>query len=755
MSGPGVARQLHHHIVEGYEGKAGTMSMARAAAPDRLSEALGAVDRTGATRPHEAAPAALDALRKEALHQAIVRTLNELPEPSLRLLAGMAVVNQETPLPILAVLADVAEPSTALDHLVEAGLVDWFPHSLTERVGINSQALRDVVYWNLPVPLRREMHRAAAEQVSGVHEFRHLLLGASRRDPELAARLEDEAGRYHSAGDLERAGTLLLWSTDVSVDRQDRERRLLRAAEWGGQAPTAGWAAALSERLALLEPSVQRNLFLGRLAAREARFEAAQSLLARADELAAFEPAPVRTAVRLAAASLHAETGDLEAEEAVALSVLAREPLEPLDQESRQWSMYFAADAHGRMVGSAQASLSRLAELAPELAAASHSDRPGHGVLWWARGTWLVQSGRPTEAMSDLQRVLRSHDGPVEPVLPLTYAHLGYALFQLGDWRGALYEAQEGIRIAKARNDQRAVIPGAALAASISALSGKWRAAGRRAEAVARLQRTAGSARYGIFPALAAAHLAKAQGDGGRMLTALVPVAAQPALFAQCRLWWQPLYTEALIEAGRLDAARGALAALGTGLEPDFLPAAAMARLEAKILAAGGDPVAAIGLLALAVEQPPAEADSPFDLAELEHEYGRLLLAARRRRSAIRWLRSAYDRYVDLGAQPFAQQCLRQLTDSGAGGASGAAVGGEEPGAEPAGRSLSALTPQELRIAELAAEGMTNQQIARVQFVSAKTVEYHLGNIFAKLGIASRRQLGAVLEAAAGKRTPP
>ena len=723
------------------------MSMARTAAPERLIEALGPVERNGPPRTN-AAHAALNEVRKEALHQAIVRTLNELPEPSRRLLAAMAVVNQETPLPILAVLADVADPSSALEDLVETGFVEWFPHGLAERVGINTEALRDVVYWNLPTPLRRELHRAAAEQVSGIHGFRHLLLGASRRDPELAARLEDEATRYHAAGDVERAGMLLLWSTDVSVDRQDRERRLLTAAEWGRQAPTAEWAAALSQRLALLGPSVRRNLFLGQLAAREARFETAQALFDQAGLLAEDRPEPVRTAVELARASLYAETGDLEAEERVALSLLTRDGLA---EESRQWSVYFAADAHGRMRGSAQASLRRLETLAPELAA-SPADRPGRGILWWARGTWQVQSGRPAEAMSDLQRVLRSHDGPVEPVLPLTYAYLGYALFQLGDWRAALFEAHEAIRVAKARNDQRAIIPGAALTACISALRGEWSTAARRADSVARLQRSSGTARYGIFPALAAAHLAKAHGDPGRILTAFAPVAAQPALFAQCQLWWRPLYAEALIEVGRLTTARLVLAALDASLDPESRPAAVMARLEARLAAAEGDPATAIDLLAAAVEQP-SETDSPFSLAELEDDYGRLLLAARRRRSAIRWLRSAHDRYVDLGAQPFAKRCLGRLTESGVRSLL-TATGGQDPGAEPAGRSLAAMTAQEHRIAELAAEGMTNQQIARVLFVSAKTIEYHLGNIFAKLGITSRRQLRAALETAADGRSP-
>lgn len=52
------------------------------------------------------------------------------------------------------------------------------------------------------------------------------------------------------------------------------------------------------------------------------------------------------------------------------------------------------------------------------------------------------------------------------------------------------------------------------------------------------------------------------------------------------------------------------------------------------------------------------------------------------------------------------------------------------------------LSGQEDRVARLVAQGMTNQEVARQLYVSAKTVEFHLSNIFTKLGITSRRQLG-------------
>ena len=72
-------------------------------------------------------------------------------------------------------------------------------------------------------------------------------------------------------------------------------------------------------------------------------------------------------------------------------------------------------------------------------------------------------------------------------------------------------------------------------------------------------------------------------------------------------------------------------------------------------------------------------------------------------------------------------------------------------GARPRREALSgleALTASERRVAELAAEGLTNRRLAQTLYLSPKTVEMHLSRVYRKLGIGSRQELGSALELA-------
>ncbi len=85
--------------------------------------------------------------------------------------------------------------------------------------------------------------------------------------------------------------------------------------------------------------------------------------------------------------------------------------------------------------------------------------------------------------------------------------------------------------------------------------------------------------------------------------------------------------------------------------------------------------------------------------------------------------------FVDMGAATFAERARIEL----------AATGERARARNP--DTVRVLTPQEDHIARLAADGMTNAEIGSRLYISAKTVDYHLGKIYRKLGIESRRDL--------------
>ncbi|MDQ3897958.1 MAG: LuxR C-terminal-related transcriptional regulator [Actinomycetota bacterium] len=128
-----------------------------------------------------------------------------------------------------------------------------------------------------------------------------------------------------------------------------------------------------------------------------------------------------------------------------------------------------------------------------------------------------------------------------------------------------------------------------------------------------------------------------------------------------------------------------------------------------------------------------ADANSPLSAAQLRVRHGALLRQLGDPRGAVRPLREAHETLVRLGAVPFLERCDAELA------ACGLRAG------EGADRDVLSLTPREAAVAHLVAEGLSNREVATRLYVSTKAVEYHLGNIYAKLGITSRRHLATRL----------
>jgi DNA-binding CsgD family transcriptional regulator len=145
---------------------------------------------------------------------------------------------------------------------------------------------------------------------------------------------------------------------------------------------------------------------------------------------------------------------------------------------------------------------------------------------------------------------------------------------------------------------------------------------------------------------------------------------------------------------------------------------------------AGGD--RGIALLREAVD---VLADSPgrLEQAHAQAALGAALLAADHRVAAREPLKAALDTAHACGATALAERARETLTAAGA---------------RPRRVALSgrdALTPRELRLADMAASGMTNREIAEALFITTKTVETHLRHAYDKLGISSRRELAGAL----------
>ena len=123
------------------------------------------------------------------------------------------------------------------------------------------------------------------------------------------------------------------------------------------------------------------------------------------------------------------------------------------------------------------------------------------------------------------------------------------------------------------------------------------------------------------------------------------------------------------------------------------------------------------------------EQAQPFERARTELAYGEMLRRAGRRTQARVQLRAALATFEGLGTPRWAERARQELE------ATGITARRRDPS------TLDMLTPQELRIARLVAEGATNRDVAGQLYLSPKTVEYHLRKVYMKLGVSSRVEL--------------
>ena len=235
--------------------------------------------------------------------------------------------------------------------------------------------------------------------------------------------------------------------------------------------------------------------------------------------------------------------------------------------------------------------------------------------------------------------------------------------------------------------------------------------------------------------ALAVAHYARAVlANGlGRYSEALTAAAATDAFDVDgFTIYAQGLseLIEAAARAGAAERAADALRRLAEMTQASGTDWGAGVRARAEALLSADD--AAEALYREAIERL-GRTRVRVELARAHLLYGEWLRRQNRRLDAREHLRTAHEMLSDMGVEAFAERARRELRATGA------------QALKRTTGTPDVLTAQEALIARLASQGASNPQIAAQLFISPATVAYHLGKVFAKLGISSRRQLARAL----------
>jgi DNA-binding CsgD family transcriptional regulator len=660
------------------------------------------------------------------------RRLAGLPSDPRRLLLIAAVDPTGDPPLIHRAASRLGITVDERDPTAYAGLLNW-----GTRVTFRHTLARSAVYRGASPDEQREAHRALAEATDPVSDpdrrAWHLAHATRGPDEELATQLERCAGRAQDRGGLAAAAAFLELATHLTPSLTRRVQRALAAAQLkfriGAFDATSDLLGAAEEgtpdalqraRIDLLSAKVGLasgdgpNL-LPMLLAVARRLEPLDARLARATYLDAIAAAMV---TGWPAGASHAR----EVAEAARRAPAPRQPCRVdllLNALTLRFTDGYAAAAplSKRAVRAfCGQNLSAGEECWLWLAAAIAAD------LWDDEG-WdvltarQVRSARRTGAPGELARALNAR-----VVVELLRGSLPAAA-TLDDEARAVSEAVPGaiapdgaLWLAAWRGrDQRALQPGRATMAEAAA---------------------PGPGIGVAVPHTAGALLANGSGEYRRaMADARRAGECFPELAAPN--WALTEVVEAAVRVGDRDVAVDAFARLAPMTRASGTAWALGIEARSRALLSSGD--GAETLYREAIERL-GRTRIRTDLARARLLYGEWLRRRRRPTEARDQLRTAHEIFTATGAEAFAERAQREL----------ATAGGKARKRTVAAKGR--LTAREAQIARLAGDGLSNPEISTRLFLSPRTVEYHLGNVFAKLGITSRHQVGRALTGAAGHR---
>ncbi len=601
-------------------------------------------------------------------------------------------------------------------------------------VGIDGHRLRFAhpllakgFYTDVTPARRRSMHRRLAEIVDEPElKARHLAMAATHGDELTLISLDEAADMARSRGAPAAAAELL----DLAIDLGggNPERRILSAAHHFDAGEPTHARVLLQDTIERLEPGPRRAealTLLALVASLNDSFDEAADLLERAlddvgDELAQ----RVAILVSLSFASVNAGRMDSAVErieEAVAKASELGEPHALSQALGMRVMLHFM-----RGDGLDERSLHRAVELEDRDAdvSSAFSPRVQQALLL----AWIGALDRANEEMLAIRRRCIETGEEAE----LSFIDFHSVLIHL--WRGSMAEAtliaEDTVERAFQLNGDLPLSVALTVRAAVAAYAGEEESVRRDvAEAMAASERC-GSRRLGEWPVTMLGFLDVSLGNYEAAIKTLKPLMgmleAVPDSTEVINASYVPDAAEALIQLGRSAEAEPLISALernGQRLDRAWMKAVG-ARCRAMLLAAQGDIQAANRAVELALTEYE-RLPMPFERARTQLLAGQLQRRQRQKDQAATTLREALKTFEDLNTRLWADRARAELARADVGT-----------------RRMSSLSPSEQRVAELAASGMTNRDVAAALFISPKTVESNLARIYRKLGIHSRAELG-------------
>jgi DNA-binding CsgD family transcriptional regulator len=608
---------------------------------------------------------------------------------------------------------------------VSSGQVD-FRHPL----------VRAAVYSRARARERRAVHAAVADALPHGDDDRrawHLAEALWQPDARVSELLAEAARRARSRTAYSVASGAFERAARLSPDQERRTELLLEAAH-------TAWSAGLTDRaLGLLDAHerehssdvgrVQELALRGAIASRTGRLRDAREMLMTAAELATD---PTEETVILADA-VHANYYLAGAPAAGVLAARLAE-LAPKVTDARARALGLVATGMARILAGQPGGADDLRAAVPLLQStpALYED-PHHLSIVMAVPLYLRDSTGGGRAVRDLVDAVRGRAGL--GALPGVLFHVARDQAATSAWTEAEANYAEGVRLADETGQTTERMMLLAGLAWLESRQGREERCRRHAA--------------DVLSEPAAAHVHMAEAWARYALGDLELSLGEPARAAtQLRQLVGLLELHELADADLMPAAELVDALLRLGEAAEAAEAEEVASAYERAARAKGQPWAlgraarTRGLLApddsaprwfeSALEAHAATLDR-FETARTRLAYGERLRRAKRRVDARTQLRSALDDFEDLGAARWAERTAAELA------ATGETVRRRD--ADP----RSSLTPQELQVSLLLAEGRTTREAAASLFLSPKTVEYHLRKVYTKLGIGSRSELAELL----------